>query len=125
MATGPTRVSATSNSGRTRRSTPGPATGAPIGWRFFDHVVKGAAWDEPTVRDVRDGRRQRRRNAAGKLEHGGRWISAADWPLPEAEPVAFHLHNDGRLDRAAPAADAAPVSYDFDPRIRCRRSAAR
>jgi putative CocE/NonD family hydrolase len=56
-----------------------------------------------------------RRNEAGRLEHGGRWISAADWPLPDAEPVAFHLHNDFRLDRAAPHADAAPVSYDFDP----------
>jgi putative CocE/NonD family hydrolase len=83
--------------------------------RFFDHVVKAAPLDEPPVRIFVMGGGSGRRNAAAHLEHGGRWISAADWPLPDAEPVAFHLHNDGRLDRAVPAADAASVSYDFDP----------
>jgi hypothetical protein len=56
-----------------------------------------------------------RRNAAGKLDHGGRWITAQDWPLPEAEAVPFNLHGDGRLDRAVPDAGASPLSYDFDP----------
>jgi uncharacterized protein len=83
--------------------------------RFFDHVVKGEPSDEPNVRVFVMGGGSGRRNAAGKLEHGGRWISASDWPPPGAEPTPFHLHNDGRLDRAAPARDAAPLSYDFDP----------
>ncbi|HET6238691.1 MAG TPA: CocE/NonD family hydrolase [Acetobacteraceae bacterium] len=83
--------------------------------RFFDHVVKGARLNEPAVRIFMMGGGSGRRNAAGKLEHGGRWISATDWPLPDAEPIAFHLHNDGVLDRVPPPADATPVSYDFDP----------
>jgi putative CocE/NonD family hydrolase len=83
--------------------------------RFFDHVTKGAALDEPAVRVFVMGGGSGRRDAAGRLEHGGRWITADDWPLPDAEPVAFHLHNSGALDRALPSAGAAPLSYDFDP----------
>jgi uncharacterized protein len=56
-----------------------------------------------------------RRNSAGKLEHGGRWITAADWPPPEGDVASFHLHADGSLSRAAPAPGASPLSYDFDP----------
>ena len=56
-----------------------------------------------------------RRTPAGHLDHGGRWISAADWPLPGTAFAAFYLHGDGRLDPARPAADAAPVTFDFDP----------
>jgi putative CocE/NonD family hydrolase len=83
--------------------------------RFFDQVVKGVPSNEPAVRIFVMGGGSGRRNAAGKLEHGGRWISADDWPLPNAEPAAFHLHGDGRLDRALPDAGVAPLSYDFDP----------
>lgn len=83
--------------------------------RFFDHVLKDTRLEEPPVRIFVMGGGSGRRSAAGKLEHGGRWISADGWPLPGAEQVAFHLHNDGRLDRARPGAAAAPVSYDFDP----------
>ena len=82
---------------------------------FFDHVVKGAKFDEPAVRIFVMGGGSGQRNAAGKLEHGGRWITAADWPPPGTEFAAFHLHGDGTLARAAPASGAAPVSYDFDP----------
>ncbi len=83
--------------------------------RFFDHYIKGTPLDEPPVRIFVMGGGSGRRNAAGKLEHGGRWITAQDWPLPGAEAVPFYLHGDGRLDRAAPAAAAAALSYDFDP----------
>jgi putative CocE/NonD family hydrolase len=83
--------------------------------RFFDHVVKDARLDEPPVRIFVMGGGSGRRNAAGRLEHGGRWIAAQDWPPPEVEFTAFHLHGDGRLDRALPNAGSAPLSYDFDP----------
>lgn len=83
--------------------------------RFFNHVVHGAPLDEPPVRVFVMGGGSGRRNAAGKLEHGGRWITASDWPVPEAEPIRYHLHGNGNLDRAPPAEGAAPLSYDFDP----------
>ena len=82
---------------------------------FFDRVVKGTRLHEPAVRIFVMGGGSGRRNAAGKLEHGGRWITAVDWPPPGVEFAAFHLHGDGRLDRTPPAPDRAPLSYDFDP----------
>jgi uncharacterized protein len=83
--------------------------------RFFDHVIKGTPLHEPAVRIFVMGGGSGQRNAAGHLDHGGHWITASDWPVPDAEPVAFHLHGDGRLDRAMPASGASPLSYDFDP----------
>ncbi len=83
--------------------------------RFFDHVVKGVPLDEPAVRIFVMGGGSGRRNAAGKLEHGGRWIAAADWPLPAVAFAPFHLHADGSLARDTPSASALPLSYDFDP----------
>lgn len=84
--------------------------------RFFDGVIRGAPDPEPPVRVFVMGGGSGRRTVDGKLDHGGHWISAADWPPPDAVPTAYHLHGDGmRLDRAAPAANAAPLSYDYDP----------
>ena len=83
--------------------------------RFFDHVVKGAPLDEPAVRVFVMGGGNGRRDQAGHLHHGGRWIAANDWPPPGVDFVPFHLHGDGSLSRTAPPAGAAPLSYDFDP----------
>ncbi|MGE0420581.1 MAG: CocE/NonD family hydrolase, partial [Acetobacteraceae bacterium] len=83
--------------------------------RFFDHVIKGAPLDEPPVRVFVMGGGSGRRNPDGRLDHGGRWIAAADWPLPDATPTRFHLHGDGRLARDCPRAAGEPLSYDFDP----------
>ncbi len=82
---------------------------------FFDHILRGAPFEEPSVRIFVMGGGSGRRTPAGHMDHGGRWIAAADWPPPEAEPVTYHLHADGRLDPATPAAGSAPLSYDFDP----------
>ncbi len=84
--------------------------------RFFDHVIKGAPLHEPAVRVFVMGGGSGRRTAAGHLDHGGRWIEATDWPPPGVDFVAFHLHEDGRLNPATPDAGAAALAYDFDPR---------
>jgi len=83
--------------------------------RFFDHVTRGTRDPEPPVRLFVMGGGSGRRTSAGNLDHGGRWIAAADWPPPGAALSPYYLHGDGRLDPAPPAAGAAPVSYDFDP----------
>lgn len=82
---------------------------------FFDHVIKGTPSKEPPVRIFVMGGGSGRRTGAGKLDHGGHWLSLADWPPPGADFVRFHLHGDGRLDPATQDADVAPISYDFDP----------
>jgi uncharacterized protein len=83
--------------------------------RFFDHVLKGTPLHEPAVRVFVMGGGSGRRNAAGKLEHGGRWISAVDWPPPGVAPTPFYIHNNGTLERTSPSSGAASLSYDFDP----------
>jgi len=90
--------------------------------RWFDRWLKDEANGveaEPAVRLFLMGGGSGRRTAQGRLDHGGRWIRTTDWPLPEASPTPYHLHGDGRLDPARPAAGAAPLSYDYDPSQPC------
>ncbi len=86
--------------------------------RWFDAWLKGernGVAEEPAVRLFVMGGGSGRRNAAGRMDHGGRWRAEADWPIPDTQITAFHLHGDGQLDRARPAAEAPGISYDFDP----------
>lgn len=57
-----------------------------------------------------------RRNAAGRLEHGGRWRAERDWPVPDARPTPYYLAADGGLRPVKPTVARASLSYDFDPR---------
>lgn len=83
--------------------------------RFFDRHLKGLRGaDEPAVRVFVMGGGSGRRDANGRLEHGGRWCTAADWPLPGTRFVPFYLHSDGGLSDAAPA-DGAALSWTSDP----------
>ena len=92
--------------------------------RWFDHWVKGVdngVAAEPAVRVFVMGGGQSgdgfgRRNAAGRLEHGGFWREAAAWPLPQTEFTRFHLHPGRSLLIAKPSAGAAPLGYAADPR---------
>ena len=85
--------------------------------RWFDHWLKridNGVDREPPVRLFLMGGGSGRRLANGRLDHGGRWIQATDWPLPEAQVTAYHLHADGRLDPSVPG-ESSPLAYRFDP----------
>jgi hypothetical protein len=83
--------------------------------RFFDEVFRGKPSGEKPVRVFVMGGGSGRKNAAGHLEHGGRWITADAWPLPGTRLARHYLHHDGTLSPRLPAADAAALSFDFDP----------
>jgi putative CocE/NonD family hydrolase len=86
--------------------------------RWFDRWLKGidnGADREPRVRLFLMGGGAGQKTEAGRLDHGGRWIEAGEWPLPGTEFRDFHLHGDGTLAPAKPARDAPPLIYDFDP----------
>lgn len=86
--------------------------------RWFDHWLKGAAngvGEEPAVRLFLMGGGSERRNADGRMDHGGRWITGADWPLPQTRYVAYYLHADGRLSPEPPHAGTPPLAFDYDP----------
>ena len=86
--------------------------------RWFDRWLKDApngAESDPTVRVFVMGGGSGRRTGAGKLDHGGRWRDAADWPLPGTAWRELHLHGDGSLREAVQPASAPALAYDFDP----------
>ena len=57
-----------------------------------------------------------RKNAAGRMDHGGRWRAEKQWPLPETVSTSFYLHGDGGLSESAPPGNSPPRSFDYDPR---------
>ncbi len=84
--------------------------------RFLRQELDGHPAEQPAVRLFLMGGGSGLRTEAGRLHHGGRWMDAADWPLPQARPAAYYLHGDGALRPQPPAADAPPLRYDYDPR---------
>jgi uncharacterized protein len=87
--------------------------------RWFDRWIKEAANgvdEEPAVRVFVMGGGSGRRNADGRLEHGGRWRSAGEWPLPQTHWTRLYLHPDRSLAALPPTAASAALDYTFDPR---------
>jgi putative CocE/NonD family hydrolase len=86
--------------------------------RWFDAWLKGepngVAADAP-VRLFVMGGGSGRRNAEGRLDHGGRWRAERDWPPPYTRSIAYHLHGDGTLSPGPQAPGAAPLTWRFDP----------
>lgn len=86
--------------------------------RWFDCWVKGVpngVAREPAVRVFVMGGGSGRRNAEGRLEHGGFWRSAETWPLPQTRFTPFYLHA-GRSLLIAKPGEGAPLSFTADPR---------
>lgn len=86
---------------------------------WFDTWLKGEAPAAPQAGRVHlflMGTGSGRRTPEGRFDHGGRWIEAADWPVPGDEALDLFLTADMGLATEPPAADSAAISYDFDPR---------
>ena len=96
---------------------------------WFDHWLRGRPLQgvlgeqgAPTVPDglgdavryFRMGGGSGRRTPQGRLDHGGTWRSAADWPVPGAAPVPWYLGPGGELSPARPV-QAAQATFCFDP----------
>lgn len=86
---------------------------------WFDHWLKArdnTVAQEPVVRAFVMGGGSGMRNPDGRLDHGGRWIEASDWPLPGTEFRNYYIHENGSLSTDKPKTSAAPFTYDFDPK---------
>jgi putative CocE/NonD family hydrolase len=89
-------------------------------WRrhWFDRWLKqldNGADDEPPIKIFVMGGGSGRKNAEGRLEHGGRWRDEYEWPLARTTFTDFYLHADGSLQRARPPDDGGSTSYRYDP----------
>jgi uncharacterized protein len=86
--------------------------------RWFDRYLAGVAFGtdrEPPVRLFVMGGGTGRKTAAGRLDHGGRWRSEADWPIPRTRLSPYYLSADRKLSTDHPAAEGALLTYDFHP----------
>jgi putative CocE/NonD family hydrolase len=86
--------------------------------RWFDRWVKGVkngVDTEPPVRIFVMGGGSGRKNSAGRLEHGGRWRSERDWPVPDTRWTPYYCRLDGSLSTVQPNDAEAYREYRFDP----------
>lgn len=86
--------------------------------RWFDHWLRGVdngVDREPAVRYFVMGGGSGRRNEQGRMDHGGRWREASDWPIPEAVDTAFYLSSGGGLSLKPPTSEEDALSYRYDP----------
>lgn len=85
---------------------------------WFDRWLKAARdsdVENPRIRIFAMGGGSGRKNADGRLDHGGHWLQASEWPLPGTETRIFYLRSGGRLSLTAGGSDDPPLVYDFDP----------
>ncbi|SDW70691.1 CocE/NonD family hydrolase [Roseicitreum antarcticum] len=88
-----------------------------VAWRiaYFSRHLQGADdGAEQPVRFFLMGGGSGQHTAEGRLDHGGRWITAQDWPPPDATPMPLYLTPQGGLDPRLPR-EAGTVGYIFDP----------
>ena len=86
--------------------------------RWFDRWLKdipNGVEDEPPVRIFVMGGGDGRRNAKGRLNHGGRWRYEREWPLARTAYTRHYLRAGGGLSTDPPEANDPPVSYTHDP----------
>jgi putative CocE/NonD family hydrolase len=86
--------------------------------RWFDRWLKAARNGvdaEAPVRIFVMGGGTGRKNPAGRLDHGGRWRTERDWPIPDTAWTPFYCRRDGSLSTAKPNEEDAYREYRFDP----------
>ena len=82
---------------------------------FFDTVTRGTVSRLAPVNLFLMGGGSGCRTPEGRLDHGGRWVEAADWPLPGTCFTTFYLRETGALTQTPPSPDETALSFDFDP----------
>jgi putative CocE/NonD family hydrolase len=86
--------------------------------RWFERFLKGEANGidlEPAVKIFVMGGGTGRRDAQGRMNHGGAWRAERTWPIPRATPTLYYLQSKGMLSDRAPARGSNPCVYRYDP----------
>ena len=85
---------------------------------WFDYLLKGKKAERLPTKPVSlfvMGTGDGSKNAEGRLMHGGYWIQADQWPLPEAENTTFYFHGNGQLSTGGTDHIYGHTTYTFDP----------
>ena len=84
---------------------------------WFDKCLKGTGDSvrDPNVMLFIMGGGSGRKNADGRMQHGGYWRTEQDWPIPRAQWTPYHLQLDGTLSPEWPQQDTGELGYLYDP----------
>jgi hypothetical protein len=85
---------------------------------WFDLTLKGmqsSLVTDPPVRSFVMGGGDGRKDANGKMRHGGRWRSESSWPLAETQFTDYFFGAGDALSPAAPTIAESSSSYYYDP----------
>jgi putative CocE/NonD family hydrolase len=86
--------------------------------RWVDQHMKGLRTgldEEAPVQIFVMGGGSGRRDAAGRMKHGGAWRDEQEWPLARTRHETLYLQPDGGLRPDPAAVGTTPFRYDFDP----------
>jgi putative CocE/NonD family hydrolase len=87
--------------------------------RWFDRWLRGepnGVESDPPVLLYVMGHGDDRRDAEGRLRHGGVWRAEREWPLARAVPTMLYLDAEGALKQTPPTAAQSATTFAFDPR---------
>ena len=85
--------------------------------KWFDHWMKGFRTDildDPPIRYFVMGGGTGRKNAEGRMHHGGSWRTSAAWPPAGTRIVPYFFAPDGSLSTERQR-DAPPSTFLYDP----------
>jgi len=86
--------------------------------RWFDHFLKGKTngiEKEPRIKYFLMGAGNTVKNKDGRLQSGGVWKTAQNWPPNGFHEQLFYLHGDGRLPTSVCKSDASSL-FMYNPR---------
>lgn len=87
--------------------------------RWFEHWLRGVdngVDAEPAVRYFVMGGGSGLTNTDGRMDHGGRWRTADEWPIPGTIEQPYYLGVGGTLTPEPPDVENASRRYEYDPR---------
>jgi hypothetical protein len=85
---------------------------------WFDTWLKGLQTgirEQPPILLFIMGGGDGRKNAKGRMNHGGYWRHENEWPLARTHFTPYYLHGDGTLSPDRPAGRDPMTTYQFDP----------
>jgi putative CocE/NonD family hydrolase len=86
--------------------------------RWFDQWLKGidtGVAEEPPLRIFVMGGGDGAKGHSGRMNHGGFWRDASEWPLPGTGFKEFYFHADGALATEPPVEADTALTFVFDP----------
>jgi hypothetical protein len=94
------------------------AAGNALQLQWFDQTLKGMApsTSESPVKIFVMGGGSGKKDANGKMMHGGHWRSESTWPLANTQFTNFYFGPDDSLAPQAPTATASSSFYYYDPK---------